>query len=231
MACAGYYTVSEENGNKWDLFQDAVEGAVFLGNRGGRRRFTAGFSSQGPALTSPLHLSDRQKLLNHQKDLESYHTNVKKEIKDLEKAGHVYSCDMKLKALKKKKLALKDRLTSLAALLEKERQSRDPHTAQTVTKTPKRLGEGACGSVVLGRCMSSGEEVAIKFEPVVAGEASRLAHEFQVLRSLKGVTGFPSPRYFGTQSIMGKECDFMVGLGSRVPAPPLWLHPYVYEYL
>jgi len=33
-----------------DLIQDSVEGAVFLGNRGGRRRFTAGFSSQGTIL-------------------------------------------------------------------------------------------------------------------------------------------------------------------------------------
>jgi uncharacterized protein YdcH (DUF465 family) len=144
--------------------------------------------------------------------LEAYHTNLKREIKDLEKLSsrHVYSCDTKLKSLKKKKLALKDRLASLAALLEREKQTRDPATAATVTKTPKRLGEGACGSVVLGRCMSSGEEVAIKFEPVVPGQGSRLAHEYQVLKSLKGVTGFPSPIYFGTQNIMGDECDFMV---------------------
>jgi len=29
----GYYTISEENGNGWSLFQDGIEGAVFLGNR------------------------------------------------------------------------------------------------------------------------------------------------------------------------------------------------------
>ena len=45
-----------------------------------------------------------------------------------------------------------------------EQQSRDPDTA--VTKSPKKLGEGACGRVVLGRDLSTGAEVAIKFEPV-----------------------------------------------------------------
>ena len=55
----GYYTVSEGNGGGWSLFQEAVEGAVFLGNRGARRRFTAVFSSQGPALASPLKVTDR----------------------------------------------------------------------------------------------------------------------------------------------------------------------------
>ena len=207
----GYYTVSEGNGGGWSLFQEAVEGAVFLGNRGARRRFTAGFSSQGPALASPLKVTDREKLLNYMRDLEADHARLKREVENLERLG-VYatqSCDIKLKALKKKKLATKDRLAALAKMLDREKLARDsPETAHT--QNPKRLGQGACGSVVLGRDISTGEEVAIKFEPVRKGEGSRLAAEFGILRSLKGATGFPVPRYFGTQSIMGEEADFLV---------------------
>ena len=130
----GYYTVSEGNGGGWSLFQEAVEGAVFLGNRGARRRFTAGFSSQGPALASPLKVTDREKLLNYMRDLEADHASLKREVESLERLG-VYatqSCDIKLKALKKKKLATKDRLAALAKMLDREKLARDsPVTAHT----------------------------------------------------------------------------------------------------
>jgi hypothetical protein len=109
----GYYTVSEENGNGWNLFQDAIEGAVFLGNRGARRRFTVGFSSGGGPRTSlapQLKPSDRTKLSNHLQDLQDDHRVLKKEIEKLEKlrgAHHLHSCDVKIKGLKKKKLVIK----------------------------------------------------------------------------------------------------------------------------
>ena len=51
--------MSKGNWGGWSLFQEAVKGAVFLGNRGIRRCFTAGFSNQGPALASPLKVTDR----------------------------------------------------------------------------------------------------------------------------------------------------------------------------
>ena len=215
----GYYTISEENGNGWSLFQDGIEGAVFLGNRVARRHFASGFSTQGSRLASPLKMSDRTKLQNHRRDLEAQHALLKKEIQDLEELGAhaLLQHDAKLKSLKKKKLGIKDKLTSLAGLLSKEGLARDSTTSCTTssTKVPKKLGEGACGSVVLGKDISTGEEVAIKFEPVTRemnerGELSRVALEFHILRSLKGVTGFPQPKYFGTQHIMGRESDFMV---------------------
>jgi hypothetical protein len=65
--------VSKGNWGGWSLLQEEVEVAVFLGNRGARRCFTAGFSNQGPALASPLKVTDREKLLNYMRDPEADH--------------------------------------------------------------------------------------------------------------------------------------------------------------
>ena len=207
----GYYTVSESNGKGWDLMQDEVEGAVFLGNRGARRLFTSGFSHQAPTLASPIKPSDRVKQLNHLRDLQEAHKSLKNEIAQLQKprgARRVLPSDIMLKSLKKKKLAVKDRIVALTGLLEKKERASEAESAQALR--PKRLGQGACASVVLGRDVSTGEEVAIKLEPVEKGGGSRLLHEFTVLRSLKGAPGFPNARYYGTQDIMGTRSDFLV---------------------
>ena len=172
----GYYTVSEGNGGGWNLYQEAVEGAVFLGNRGARRRFTAGFSSQGPALASPLRVSDRKKILNYKSDLEAEHARLKREVESLERLGvyATHSCDVKLKALKKKKLATKDRLAAIDKMLDREQLARDPETAQT--QNPKRLGQGACGSVVLGRDVSTGQEVMLSALPAPRTKGWSVVH-------------------------------------------------------
>ncbi|TFK59851.1 kinase-like protein [Pluteus cervinus] len=65
-------------------------------------------------------------------------------------------------------------------------------------KLGKRIGSGSFGIIYLGTDVISGEEVAIKLEPVEA-KHPQLKYESSVYRILAGGFGVPLVRWFGTE--------------------------------
>ncbi|CAD6569972.1 MAG: serine/threonine protein kinase [Tremellales sp. Tagirdzhanova-0007] len=63
----------------------------------------------------------------------------------------------------------------------------------------KKIGSGGFGDIYLGVNIVSGEEVAIKLEPVTA-KAPQLQYETEVYQALAGGLGVPFVRWYGTQS-------------------------------
>lgn len=73
-------------------------------------------------------------------------------------------------------------------------------------KLLKNIGKGSFGDIYLGTCITNGEQVAVKLEPVKS-QHPQLAYEYNLYRMLNlegGVEGIPKPRYFG------REGDFFV---------------------
>ncbi|KAI5299513.1 DNA-directed DNA polymerase alpha catalytic subunit pol1, partial [Ascosphaera pollenicola] len=65
----------------------------------------------------------------------------------------------------------------------------------------RKIGSGSFGDIYLGTNIISGEEIAIKLEPVKA-KHPQLEYEARVYKSLSGGVGIPFVRWYGT------ECDY-----------------------
>mmetsp|Transcript_8937 Transcript_8937/g.26345 ORF Transcript_8937/g.26345 Transcript_8937/m.26345 type:complete len:446 (+) Transcript_8937:91-1428(+) len=115
---------------------------------------------------------------------------------------------------KKERLAAADRIARLVGAL---RRARDATAAQALV-----LGGGAHGTVMLGRGVLSGSEVAIKVSRRGGGDSEALTTEARVLRALRRETGFPRPLYYGRQALRGEPCDVLVqeAVGPSIDA--LW---------
>lgn len=121
--------------------------------------------------------------------------------RELEDAEASYASDAVIRALKTKKLRLKDATTAL---------ERDLARAESV----RALGEGGNGKVWRARDAETGEPVAIKVEDAqgTTEEESALAREYELTRAVAAidVRFFPSVHYFGRQNVMGKPSRVMV---------------------
>jgi serine/threonine protein kinase len=62
----------------------------------------------------------------------------------------------------------------------------------------RKIGSGSFGDIYHGTNMSTGEEVAIKLESIKS-KHPQLLRETKIYRSLNGVVGIPSVRWFGTE--------------------------------
>eukprot|EP01035_Chromulina_nebulosa_P019709 gene19709-25634_t len=62
----------------------------------------------------------------------------------------------------------------------------------------RKIGSGSFGDIYLGVNMTTGEEVAIKLESVKT-KHPQLLRETKIYRSLHGVVGIPSVRWFGVE--------------------------------
>ncbi|CAH1426815.1 unnamed protein product [Lactuca virosa] len=65
-------------------------------------------------------------------------------------------------------------------------------------KLGRKIGRGAFGEVYAGVNLQSGEEVAIKLEPVTT-EHPQLYHESEIYKRLQGGVGIPSLKWFGVE--------------------------------
>ncbi|KAK9766051.1 serine/threonine protein kinase, variant 2 [Basidiobolus ranarum] len=66
-------------------------------------------------------------------------------------------------------------------------------------KLGRKIGSGSFGEIYLGTNIITGEEVAVKLEPVKARHP-QLEYESKVYKSLAGSVGIPFVRYFGVES-------------------------------
>ena len=123
---------------------------------------------------------------------------IERELADAEAS---YASDAEIRALKTKKLRLKDATTAL---------ERDLARAESA----RALGEGGNGKVWRARDADTGEPVAIKVEDArgTTEEESALAREYELTRAVAAsdVRFFPSVHYFGRQNVMGKPSRVMV---------------------
>eukprot|EP01035_Chromulina_nebulosa_P008540 gene8540-11576_t len=62
----------------------------------------------------------------------------------------------------------------------------------------RKIGSGSFGDIYHGTNMTTGEEVAIKLESVKS-KHPQLLRETKIYRSLNGVVGIPSVRWYGTE--------------------------------
>ena len=62
----------------------------------------------------------------------------------------------------------------------------------------RKIGSGSFGDIYLGTNMTTGEEVAIKLESVKT-KHPQLLRETKIYRSLHGVVGIPSVRWYGVE--------------------------------
>ena len=127
------------------------------------------------------------------------HAKIKAELEELE--SH-YASDLEIRAMKTKKLRLKDAVAAL---------ERDVRRAES----SEALGAGSYGKVWKARDSKTGAEVAVKIEPVddsANGVASALGREFELMRRVKASDPrcFPAPLFFGEQSVMGKRSRVLV---------------------
>jgi len=67
-------------------------------------------------------------------------------------------------------------------------------------KVGKKIGEGSFGVVFEGLKVTTGQPVAIKFEPRKS-DAPQLRDEFRSYRTLNGTTGVPQVYYFGQEGL------------------------------
>lgn len=92
------------------------------------------------------------------------------------------------------------------------------------------LGSGSFGEISLVRCRKTGKEYAAKVEP--KDNKTRLVHEYQIYKKLKGVTGVPQiidflctpSRYIMVMELLGVSLDkifekkkkFTLGMTARI---------------
>ena len=129
------------------------------------------------------------------------HATAKDELKRMQAE---YAPDHEVRAVKAKKLRLKDAV----AALERE-------LAAAERTTP--VGEGAYGKVFEGKDAMSGEAVAVKIEDVASSGVeidaqSLLRREYDICKRVhrSAPRCFPKPRYFGRQNVMGRESRVLV---------------------
>ncbi|KAH9019246.1 kinase-like domain-containing protein [Lactarius hengduanensis] len=60
------------------------------------------------------------------------------------------------------------------------------------------LGSGTSGDVYLGRDIKTGQDVALKFEPIQT-HTLRLSHEHSVYKALSGMSGIPTIHWYGRE--------------------------------
>lgn len=108
---------------------------------------------------------------------------------------------------------MKDRILAIEAALTHK---------PSAEEAPKLLGEGSSGTVLLGRDLTKGDEVAIKVESVREDGESLLERENFIMHHLRGLTGFIQPRFFGRQEVMGKD-NFVLVMDMLGPSlEDLW---------
>lgn len=86
----------------------------------------------------------------------------------------------------------------------------------------RKIGSGSFGDIYHGTNMSTGEEVAIKLESIKS-KHPQLLRETKIYRSLNGVVGIPSVRWFGTEGdynvmvidLLGKSLEDLFNDCSR----------------
>jgi serine/threonine protein kinase len=106
-----------------------------------------------------------------------------------------------IRALKSKKLQLKDRIASLTRGL----------VSRPLTGREGRgeLGSGSFAKVLLAECLSTGVEVAVKVADT--SQQDDLRNEYLALRALDGhARSFPRAHHFGIQTINGQHVAAMV---------------------
>ena len=129
------------------------------------------------------------------------HGAAKDELKRMQAA---YAPDHEVRAVKAKKLRLKDAVVALERELEAAERT-----------TP--VGEGTYGKVFEGKDAVSGEAVAVKIEDVASSGVemdaeSLLRREYDICKRVhrSAPRCFPKPRYFGRQNVMGRESRVLV---------------------
>ncbi|KAH9010128.1 kinase-like domain-containing protein [Lactarius hengduanensis] len=60
------------------------------------------------------------------------------------------------------------------------------------------LGSGTSGDVYLGRDIKTGQDIALKFEPIQT-HTLRLSHEHSVYKALSGMSGIPTMHWYGRE--------------------------------
>lgn len=86
----------------------------------------------------------------------------------------------------------------------------------------RKIGSGSFGDIYLGTNMTTGEEVAIKLESVKT-KHPQLLRETKIYRSLHGVVGIPSVRWYGVEGdynvmvidLLGKSLEDLFNATSR----------------
>ena len=86
----------------------------------------------------------------------------------------------------------------------------------------RKIGSGSFGDIYHGTNMSNGEEVAIKLESLHS-KHPQLLRETKIYRSLNGVVGIPSVRWFGIEGdynvmvvdLLGKSLEDLFNFCSR----------------
>ena len=67
-------------------------------------------------------------------------------------------------------------------------------TSKTIFKISEKIGSGCFGEVYAGKCLQTGEDVAIKKE-YIGVHSPQLFSEMKIIRTLNNSVGFPS--FFG----------------------------------
>jgi len=117
---------------------------------------------------------------------------------ELEEAEAAYASDLEVRAMKSRKLRLKDAVAALERDLVRARE------------TAEVLGSGAYGRIFKAKDASTGEPVAVKVVDVADEDA--LKAEFSLLRTLSADDSrcFPKPLWCGRQTVMGQKARVMV---------------------
>ena len=117
---------------------------------------------------------------------------------ELEAAEKAYASDAEVRAMKSKKLRLKDAMAAL---------ERDLVRAKAADEI---LGAGAYGRIFKAKDATTSESVAVKVVDVADEDA--LEAEFSLLRTLSAADSrcFPKPLWCGRQTVMGGKARVMV---------------------
>jgi len=86
----------------------------------------------------------------------------------------------------------------------------------------RKVGSGSFGDIYLGTNINTGVEVAIKLESV-RSKHPQLAHEYNILRTLKGGEGIPNVHWYGVEEeyfvmvmdILGPNLEMLFNFCSR----------------
>ncbi|CAM9234368.1 unnamed protein product, partial [Ectocarpus fasciculatus] len=86
----------------------------------------------------------------------------------------------------------------------------------------RKIGSGSFGDIYLGTNMTTGEDVAVKLE-LSGSKHPQLARETKVYRSLLGLVGIPSVRWYGIEGdyncmvmdLLGKDLESLFNICGR----------------
>ena len=139
-------------------------------------------------------------------------------VSELDTPSHHGRCD-ELRRLKKEKLVAADRVASLVAALRKVRGGDDnTQGGGGAAAAGHALGGGAFGTVLLGRGLLSGQNVAVKISdaPGTENETAGSGTQWSVGLSGQGWAGSGSGRgSIGRGGASGKGASAAAGYGSR----------------